>query len=193
MNQNPSHRCPDADIAQLLGLAGTNDAELAARVVDLIRAYPSDERLHFLEGSLLAAGRDYEAAAKAMARAIELAPSFAIARFQLGFLQLTSGRPDAARATWASLRHAQGEDPLRFFVEGLDHLIRDEFDEAIRLLERGMAVNTQNAPLNHDMGLLIGEMRARQAGVGGDDGGDVSVASAAQQLLQQAALKSTRH
>ena len=77
------------------GLAAT-DAALAD--------YPADPRLLFLRGSLLAGLQRYDEARAAIAGAVELAPEFAIARFQLGFLQLTSGAAREAETTWAPLR-----------------------------------------------------------------------------------------
>ena len=193
MIHDPSNRCPEHDIVQLLALMETEEAQGRALLAQLIQAYPGDERLHFLDGSLLAADRDYGAAREAMQRAVELAPGFALARFQLGFLLLSSGEADAALASLAPLRQLPDEDPLRSFAEGLEHLIRDDFDDAIRLLEQGIALNTHNQPLNHDMALLVREMRARQESAGKASQDEEPVLSAAQQLLQQAALKSTRH
>lgn len=149
--------CNDEEMAQLLTAmrAGTSDElSLAER---LIEAYPEDARLHFLRGSMLAgSGRPIEAHA-ALSRAVALAPDFALARFQLGFFELTSGEAARALATWEPLDSLPGDHYLAHFVRGLRHLIQDHFGEAIRELTEGIAVNEENPPLNNDMRLIIEE------------------------------------
>ncbi len=150
-------QCGDEELGQLLAAmhAGAPDElSLAERLID---AYPEDARLHFLRGSMLAgAGRPIEAHA-ALSRAVALAPDFALARFQLGFFELTSGEAARALATWEPLDTLPDDHYLAHFVRGLRHLIQDNFGEAIAALERGIAANTENLPLNHDMQLIIAE------------------------------------
>lgn len=117
--------------------------------------YPDDARLHFLKGSTYAgSGRLIEAHA-ALTRAVDLSPDFHIARFQLGFFQLTSGESDNALKTWARLDGLPKDNYLRVFVIGLRHLIRDELEECLAELQRGMSLNEDNLPLNNDMQLII--------------------------------------
>ncbi|PSJ42196.1 hypothetical protein C7I55_08150 [Sphingomonas deserti] len=124
----------------------------------LIADYPEDPRLHFLRGSILAGiGRSIEALA-ALRQAVELAPEFAIARFQLGFFQLTSGEAAAALSTWGPLALLPDDHYLRHFVAGLTRLIRDEFEEAERHLREGIAANSENPPLNRDMELILSQV-----------------------------------
>lgn len=130
-----------------------------AKADDLLKSYPRDARLHFLRGSILVgAGKPIEAYS-ALSRAVDIAPDFAIARFQLGFFQLTSGEANNALATWGPLEQLEDGHYLRLFVEGLRHLIADDFDMAFQLLGRGMKANTENPPLNRDMQLLIDRCR----------------------------------
>jgi len=125
----------------------------------LIAIHPRDARLHFLRGSLLAsAARPIEAHA-ALAQAVSLAPDFALARFQLGFFELTSGEAARARETWRPLAALPADHYLALFVAGLDHLIDDRFEPAIAKLSEGIAANTENPPLNRDMQLLIDRCR----------------------------------
>ena len=115
-----------------------------------------------MKGSLLAgSGRAIEAH-RCMSRAVELAPDYSLARYQLGFFELTSGRPQQALSTWGPLLAEGEESCFRKFVEGMTHLIRDEFPAAIALFEQGMALNRANEPINDDVRLLIGECRRLQ-------------------------------
>jgi tetratricopeptide (TPR) repeat protein len=153
----------------------------------VMREFPDDPRLHFLHGSLLAGNKDYQRARIAMRKAVDLAPDFGIARFQLGFLLLTSGEPHAAQEAWGPLFGLADDEPLRLFARGLSHMIRDEFAEAIDHLERGIARNSENLPLNRDMQLIIDELKAKEPAEDGE------MLSAASLLLRQTAFKPTRH
>lgn len=185
---NPSY-CPEDLLADRLAALGAAPEVDATALDDLLRQYAKDPRLHFLKGSFLAGARDYAGAKIAMRSALDLAPGFEIARFQLGFLQLTSGEPVAAQETWGPLYGLPDGHYLQCFMLGLIHLVRDEFSETIRQLELGMAHNTENPPLNEDMRLIIKAVKDKMAG----DGEGQGEMSSAQALLQQAALRSTMH
>lgn len=147
--------CSDDDMAQVIAVAEAGRGDELPLVERLIEAHPDDARLHFLRGSLLIGhDRPIEAHA-ALARAVTLAPDFVLARFQLGFFELTSGEPHRALATWGPLAELPKEHHLSRFVAGLTHLIHDRFDDAVAELRAGIAVNTENAPLNRDMTLIV--------------------------------------
>lgn len=149
--------CSDEEIQQLLAAMQSDSPGELAFAEQLIDAYPEDPRLHFLRGSVLAgSGRPIEAHAS-LSRAVALAPDFAIARFQLGFFELTSGEAARALATWEPLGNLPEDHYLTHFVIGLRHLINDEFSEAIAALREGIAINVENLPLNRDMQLIIDE------------------------------------
>lgn len=173
--------CGDEEMGQLLAAmhAGASDElALAERLID---AYPDDARLHFLRGSLLAgSGRPIEAHAS-LSQAVALAPDFALARFQLGFFELTSGEPARALSTWEPLDRLPEDQYLVKFVAGLRHLIADRFGDAIAALEEGIAANSDNEPLNRDMQLIIGECR----GLVGAQPAVATEASATSFLLDQ--------
>lgn len=151
--------CPperlEALVARLGNGGGTGDIEA------VIAEYDRDPRLHFLNGSLLAGERRYEAGMDAMARALDLQPQYEIARFQLGFLQYTSGDPRTAAHTWAPLVDTHDETSFTLFAQGLMALAADNVPVALDLMERGMLLNQDHPPLNRDIGLLVAEVRRK--------------------------------
>ncbi|QNA82941.1 hypothetical protein G4G27_02120 [Sphingomonas sp. So64.6b] len=179
--------CSDDELQELMAAMQSDDRDELQRADRLIDAYPADPRLHFLRGSVLASiGRPIEAL-PSLKQAVALAPDFAIARFQLGFFQLSSGEAVDALTTWGPIALLPEGHYLRFFVGGLTHLIRDEFDEAIARFNEGIAVNEENPALNGDMQLIIRQIGDVQNAVASDaeaaEGGDT--ASATSFLLDQ--------
>jgi len=80
---------------------------------------------------------------------------------------------------------------LRLFVGGLTHLIRDEFADAVRLLEEGISFNEENLPLNRDMALII-EQVSRLDPADATVSGDETI-SATSLLLGQFNPRRTTH
>lgn len=161
MDPSETDLCPAPALSEALEAVGADDERGLERIDALAIRHPADPRLHFLRGSVLAGLKRYEEALPAMRRAVAIAPGFALARFQLGLLELSSGNPSAAEATWGPLDTLAADDPLRMFAAGLRHLIRDEFAETVRLLREGIALNRDNPPLNHDMRLLAEQAQAK--------------------------------
>lgn len=156
--------CSDDELQDLMGAMQADSADELERADRLVAIYPEDARLHFLRGSILAnIGRPIEAL-PALKRSVELAPDFALARFQTGFFQLTSGEAADALGTWGPLALLPADNYLRMFVGGLTHLIRDEFAEAVEQLREGIAANAENPPLNRDMQLIIDQATELMAG-----------------------------
>lgn len=135
------------------------DSDQIERVDVLLSEFPEDARLHFLRGSILVGKGRLIEAHRALSRAVALAPDLAVARFQLGFFQLTSGEPENALETWGRLDRLPDGHYLRKFVDGLRCLIRDDFRGAIDKLQEGHALNRENPPLNSDMQLIIDQCR----------------------------------
>lgn len=159
----------DERLSELLSLIEA-DPDGAVRAADgLLEDYPRDPRLHFMKGSLLAnTGRAIEAH-RSLSHAVELAPDYALARYQLGFFELTSGEAEQALRTWAPLLGLEEGNPLRKFVEGMTHLVHDEFAAAVAALEEGIALNRENEPMNRDVRLLISECRRLLKASGEDE------------------------
>lgn len=161
--------CDDTRLQELMTAIAADSGDEIALVDRALADFPDDPRLHFLRGSLLAGiGRPIEALS-ALKAAVDLAPDFAIARFQLGFFQLTSGEATDALSTWGPLALLPEGHYLRSFVAGLTYLIRDEFLPATEQLRLGITANEENLPLNRDMQLIIDRISDLAAGNAGDD------------------------
>ena len=152
--------CPTDLLSKALETFQADDHKGLSLIEGLLREYPLDPRLHFLRGSVLASLKRYDEARLAMGAAVEISPDYAIARFQLGLLELTSGDANGAQATWAGLATLPSDHPLRLFVSGFDHMVRDEFREAVDRLRQGMAANSENEALNADIRLVIQRLEA---------------------------------
>ncbi|MFT3727150.1 MAG: hypothetical protein QM759_04935 [Terricaulis sp.] len=161
--------CSETELRTLTAAMAEPGETALAQAQALIARYPEDARLHFLSGSMLAGLSRWIEAHGALSRAVALAPDFAIARFQLGFLQLTSGETIAAFETWGRLDALADGHYLRTFVEGLRALAHDDFATTITKLRQGMANNHENPPLNGDMQLIIDRCLPLLQ----DDGGEV--------------------
>jgi len=116
---------------------------------------PRNAQLRYLLGAELAQQKEYPAAVIEMRNALELDSSLHFARFQLGLLFLTMAEPANSIATWAPLEALDDDAPLKLFKRGLEALIRDDFPACVALLRQGIELNTQNAPLNRDMSMVI--------------------------------------
>lgn len=184
--------CPDDTIGSIIRQLQIDDAGGLATIASMQISYPLDPRLHFLKGSVLAGLQRYDEGRSAMARAIEIAPDYALARFQLGFLDLTSGRAVDAIGVWQPLFNLPEDEPLRIFAEGLTNLAGDNFAEARRLLTKGIELNVENPLISADMQLILDEIND---GTPAHSTEPVAVpdqsapSSAAHMLLQQYELK----
>jgi tetratricopeptide (TPR) repeat protein len=142
-------------LLQTLQAPGLAPADAVRLLADAADAHPADARPLLLLAAEFMQQGDADRAEAVYTTAVQRAPGFAIARFQLGLLQFTSGRPVMALSTWAALDELPEGDCLRLFKQAFEHLARDEFDDARALILRGMAANTTNAPLNRDMQMLL--------------------------------------
>ncbi|MBY8825569.1 hypothetical protein [Sphingomonas colocasiae] len=147
--------CAEDALQDIILTAQADSARAVDKIDQLLQKHPGDARLHFLKGSLLVELKRHFEAHRAMSQAIAIAPDFEIARFQLGFFELTSGEADRAIETWRPLKDLPIEHYLRRFVVGLEHLIDDRFEQCVTELGAGIAANTENLPLNRDMELII--------------------------------------
>lgn len=139
---------------------------------------------HFLLGSEYAQIGLTDQACEHFQRALDLNVEFSLARFQLGLLHLTNGRPQEAVHTWAPLSALGSDHPLESFRAGMQHLIRDEFVPCLQHLERGIALNVDNPALNANMQLMIERVKGLLAqGAISEKAGDASKQEAQSHLF----------
>lgn len=182
-----AEQCPPEELAAVIATVRVDEPAGLSAVEALAKTYPGDARLPFLLGSVLASQRRYGEARVAMTAAVDLAPDFAIARFQLGLLELSSGLAVEAEQTLAPLERLPQDAPLRLFARGLVHLIRDEFPQTLELLRRGIELNRDIPVVNNDMQLIIDTLTSGVTPPPADD-----PISPTHLLLQQFA-KTTKH
>lgn len=188
MNEPMQQTCPDEMLAEAMDLTSRDEAAGCSRVAELVNAYPLDPRLHFLLGSLLASQSQYAEARKSMHCAVDLAPRYDVARFQLGLLELSSGDAIAAKETLAPLAVAESGSGLSLLAQGLVQLASDDLAAAAASLRRGLSQNLEHPLINRDMEMMIAEIEARLGAPAPDE-----EISAAHQLLRQYDDKLTRH
>lgn len=91
--------------------------------------------------------------------ALGRAPDFAIARFQLGLLQFSSGRSSMAIVTWSRLDALADDHYLKLFKTGFLTMGAGNYDEALKLFQTGIKANSENPPLNHDIQKVIQKLQ----------------------------------
>jgi tetratricopeptide (TPR) repeat protein len=140
-------------LKQLHDSRGSDAAiQLLAKAAD---AHPTDARPLLLLAAEFAEQKQFDRAEAAYLSALQRSPNLDIARFQLGLLQFTSGRPAVAMLTWAPLDALGVENPLLEFKRSFESLALNDFEGARAHLQRGIAANTSNAPLNRDMHAML--------------------------------------
>lgn len=154
----------------LLKSVQAQKGEALALLDRAVREHPADPRPLLVLAAELVHAKQLDRAEAAYLLALQRAPAFEIARFQLGLLLLTSGRPAAAFATWAPLDRLEENDPLRLFKRGLEALAQDQFEPARQLLIAGIAANDVNPALSRDMEKVLARIAEIQAGAAGGAG-----------------------
>jgi tetratricopeptide (TPR) repeat protein len=135
------------------------DSPELSRLRAAIARDPGNAELYFLLGAEHAQRQEFTEAVQQMRTALDIDPKLHFARLQLGLLYLSMSKPDDSLAIWAPLEELEETAALKAFKRGLEALIRDDFKSCIGFLQRGIALNKQNAPLNHDMTQLIEKVR----------------------------------
>ncbi|MGU7783208.1 hypothetical protein [Burkholderia sp. PU8-34] len=149
--QNAAYQCSDSEMVNILQTVQNSDLN-ALRALD---AWPADPRLRLLRGATYAGRQDYVHAKADFVAALDLAPDYSVARFMLGFLELTNGEPELALQVWAPLHTLPAGDTLRAFASGLSSLTLDHFDDAILELRQGLASNKQYPLINRYIAAVV--------------------------------------
>ena len=186
MSEEMKAQCGDEQMREILITADGNTMAGVAAIDTALASFPADARLHFLKGSMLIGEKRFIAAHSALAKAVELAPDFHLARFQLGFFELTSGEAETAISTWQPLHALPEGNYLRVFVGGLEDLVADRFESCAETLRRGMALNSDNLPLNTDMQLIIDRCEEILGTASANDAAGAAAVSATSFLLDTA-------
>jgi hypothetical protein len=132
-----------------------SDSSVMGLLTEAAASHPADARPLLLLAAEFVQAHDLDRAEATYVGALQRAPQFWIARFQLGLLQFTSARPAIAFVTWAPLDALEASHPLRLFKRAFECLADDAFEQATQLLHMGIAANTANPPLNQDMAMVI--------------------------------------
>lgn len=154
---------PHLDPEELLHLAleasRQNDSASAINYLKQAQfAAPTDGRICYLLSAEHAQLGMYDRAVEEMTKAVELDPTLHTASLQLGLLHLTRGNIEMALAAWEPLEQLPKSNPLYLFKHGLVHLAHDELVAAKEQFMKGIALNTGNIPLNHDITRIIDEI-----------------------------------
>ncbi len=124
---------------------------------------PAAAMPHFLRAANFAHADRHDLAEASYVACLTRAPSLAMARFQLGLLQLTGGRPAVARASWEPLLGLADAHPLKLFARGLLAMLEEDASGACRFIREGIAMNRDNVPLNVDMQALLQRLEHAEA------------------------------
>lgn len=125
---------------------------------------PDSAEGHYLLAAEYAQAGRYGDAVLSFAMAVERAPAFAPARFQLGLLWVTLNAPGQALGVLDPLLSLPESEPFHHFGAALVALCRDALPEALAALERGLALPNDNAALVADMRRLQASLQASQEG-----------------------------
>lgn len=138
--------------------AADDSASAIGYLKEAVSRVDATARAHYLLGAEYAQVRLYQRAVEEMQSALALDPALSIARLQLGLLWLGNGDPERATTVLEPLAGLPEGDALRQFGAGLCFLIRDQIDDAVALIEQGIALNHDNPPLNVDMRQILDEL-----------------------------------
>ena len=148
---------PRADIALISARLKQNDLAGALKAIEgLERKTPDRPVAYNLRGRVLLLKRDIPGATKAFETALSKDPNYFPAVASMAALELSAGKPDAARKRFEDLAKAQptNHQPLLALAE-LASRVGDTPDEVIKLLRRAVKANAGEA-LPHLM--LVGTL-----------------------------------
>jgi len=153
-------------IPDLIQQISSCDADSAITLLETAATrHPGNPHVLFLLAAQYMQARRTDQAEAAYTAVVRVAPDYSIARFQLGLLQMTDGRPATALVTWGPLDLLDKRHPLRLFKRAFELLHQDQIADACTLLRDGIGQNIDNAALGRDMQMLLGKLEAAMAEV----------------------------
>lgn len=159
----------DGLISSAISAGRQGDGVLAvSHLQEAIRQCPGAAEPLLLLGAELAMQNNVEAAEDAFTKAVSLAPALHLARFQLGLLQLTTDRLQAATKTWDPLLSLPDSYYWPSVVCGYLMLQAGATAEAILVLEAAADAIGDNAALAMDVRETVRSARALLASRSGD-------------------------
>lgn len=133
----------------LEAINGNRDAE----AISMLKLMLSREPGHFYATYLLAAQHAqigmFDRAESGFRAAVDIAPDFAIARFQLGQLLTMKAAADEARDVLSPL--FGGDDALSAYARGMAALAQEDAETGVRELSAGLDMPQEIAALTGDM------------------------------------------
>lgn len=142
----------NAALQRALKASAADDSDTAiAALSEALQIEPGAANARFMLGAQYAQMGRLDEAEEAFMVALLQDPELHTARFQLGLLQMTRGKPVQAALTWQGLGALQETHPLRLFSLGMTQLAQNNFEAARTLLQQGIESNRENLPLNQDM------------------------------------------
>lgn len=162
-------------MAEAIALSQQRDSAKAIERFQSAAQIPgaSGEPFLLLAAEWASLGQVQEAEA-AFAEAILRSPGLLVARFQLGLLQVASGRHGVGELTLSALLELPEDNPLRHYAQGYIALIHDHFDLANDSFVRGLALPQDNEALMGDIRKTLAAMpnRSEQARSAEQDAGE---------------------
>lgn len=157
----------DPQIAEALAASERGEHDRAMTILRSAMNRSGEDPLPWLLlGAELASTGQMTEAESAYANAVLRFPRVPIARFQLGLLQLSSGRLAQAALTWDALLNGSDDDPLRHYVEGFLALAVDDFDAARHRFDLGLQLPQTNEALVADIRKTLAQMADKGMGSG---------------------------
>lgn len=138
-------------------------AEAMALLKALIERDPSSAHAHHLLGASYAAIGMWEEAEDSLASAVRLDPAAPVPAIQLGLLQISVGRGEAAGRTVAPLAASTQDAALVCFARAIGCLAGDDARGASTAIARGLALPQENPALAEDFKRLLGALEAAPA------------------------------
>lgn len=157
---------------------GARDADAVVLLKVLTGRSPGNPLAYYLLAAQHAQTGLMDRAEQGFKRAVELAPEFAMAHFQLGQLMLVKG--DAAAAAH-EFRQVRSDDPaIACYAEGLCALAEERPVDALASLQRGLMLPQTIPALAQDMQQLVDGVGAvaMQEGQEGQEDGAASLTAA---------------